>query len=308
MDRNTGSLVVARQLDRETQSEYHLEVRALDTSAMNNPQSSAVTVRVDIDDVNDNPPKWAQDPITIPISESTPIGASVYNFTATDLDSGSNGDIRYGLVRQYPNDSIFSVDPLTGTLTLLKPVDYETLTEYTLIVVAMDQSSNVSERLSTTVTSQIQILDANDNSPVFVLPPTPNVVVSDLVTIGMPICHIVAVDLDSGENGRVTYQLLSGGDEFNVDYDTGVLTIVRLLTMQSFELNITASDHGVPVKQVTRVLKVIVQDSKLNPPRFLSAVYHANISEDAPPGSFVIRVTAKSSLPNGKFVLIQFPI
>lgn len=39
IDRNTGSLVVSRELDREVQSEYRLEVRALDTSAMNNPKA-----------------------------------------------------------------------------------------------------------------------------------------------------------------------------------------------------------------------------------------------------------------------------
>lgn len=48
MDRNTGSLVVARKLDREQQSEFRLEIRALDISASNNPTSSAVTVKVEV--------------------------------------------------------------------------------------------------------------------------------------------------------------------------------------------------------------------------------------------------------------------
>ena len=65
MDRNTGSLVVARSLDREQQSEYRLEIRALDTTASNNPQSSAVTVKIEIADVNDNAPVWSQDPISV---------------------------------------------------------------------------------------------------------------------------------------------------------------------------------------------------------------------------------------------------
>lgn len=83
IDRSVGSLIVARKLDREVQPEYRMEVRALDTSTANNPQSSAVTVRIDVIDSNDNPPSWSQDPITISISEDTEVGSAIHNFTAT---------------------------------------------------------------------------------------------------------------------------------------------------------------------------------------------------------------------------------
>lgn len=147
MDRSSGSLVVARQLDRETQREFRLEVRALDTSATNNPQSSAVSVRVDVADVNDNAPRWPQDPVSVALPEDTPPGSAVYNFTASDADAGANGELRYSLVRQWPPHPApsFSVDPLTGTLTLLAPLDFETLREYTLVVKASDQVRTVTE-------------------------------------------------------------------------------------------------------------------------------------------------------------------
>ena len=125
IDRNTGSLVVARKLDRETQGEYRLEVRALDTSALNNPQSSAVMIKVEVIDINDNPPKWPQDPISIQMSEDTPVGLVVYNFSATDVDLGPNGEIHYKIFKQIPAEpETFSIDPLTGALTLAVPIDY----------------------------------------------------------------------------------------------------------------------------------------------------------------------------------------
>lgn len=67
IDRHSGNLVVSKLLDREVQTEFKLEIRALDTTASNNPQSSAITVKIEVADVNDNAPKWAQDPIDLQV-------------------------------------------------------------------------------------------------------------------------------------------------------------------------------------------------------------------------------------------------
>lgn len=170
VDRSSGQLVVAHSLDRENVSEYHLEIRALDTTSIGNPQSIAVSVKIAIEDANDNPPRWPQDPITVRVSERAAIGSTIYNLTAIDLDSGLNGDLRYGLVAEFPpgRDS-FAVDSLTGALTLAKPLDREERAEYTLILKASDRAPP-GERLASTVTARIIVLDQNDNDPVFVAP------------------------------------------------------------------------------------------------------------------------------------------
>lgn len=309
IDRNTGSLVVSRNLDRELQSEYRLEVRALDTSAMNNPQSSAVTVRVDIADINDNAPQWPQDPITIQISESTDVGSSLYNFSASDVDSGSNGELRYALIKQFPNKNTFKIDSLTGTLLLANEVDYELLQEHTVVVKATDQPLNASERLSSSVTARVIITDANDNAPKFVVPSAPNVFLSESSVIGTPIIHLVAIDKDSGDNGRVTYVITSGneGSYFALGYETGFLTLAKSLTpadsARTFVLNVTASDHGNPTRQASTELRVSVQGSVDNPPKFLNTAYQASITEDTTVGSSVTKVLAKSGLlEQGKII------
>jgi protocadherin-16/23 len=277
-----------------------------------------VSVRVDVADVNDNAPHWAEDPVSIPIQEDTPVGSVVWNFTASDADAGSNGEMRYSLVKQWPNTTrtpAFTVDPLTGTLTLNADLDYETLPEYTLVVQATDQPSNKSERLSTSVTARVMVTDANDNAPVFLSPASSSVFLSDSATVGSTLCHVVAVDRDSGENGRVTYVIASGNQEgkFALSYDTGVLTLARpLVSMDApgnrkgsgtsvgagrYILNVTASDHGSPTpKYATKVLHLIVQGTKESPPRFLHSLYHANVSEDAATGSYVTKVLARSAM------------
>lgn len=259
MDRQTGSLVVARRLDREQQSEYRLEIRALDTTASNNPQSSAITVKVEIADVNDNPPKWEVDPLEIFVSESTAVGAIIYNFTATDADTGTNGELQYKLLRYSPAqlstidnkhdpDEIFSVDPLTGTLTLLMSLDYEIVNEYMLIVQALDQSSNTTERLQSTVTARILVEDVNDNSPIFVSPPTSTtstgdttsegdsyltntITLSDATQVGQLVTHVVAIDKDSGNNGHITYAIVRGNEDgrFKIDAHAGFIELAKTL-------------------------------------------------------------------------------
>lgn len=314
MDRNTGSLVVAQKLDREQQSEYRLEIRALDTTSSNNPQSSAVTVKVEIADVNDNAPMWHEDLVIVHIVENTPIGSIVYNFTAFDADTGPNGDVHYKILKQSPFET-FSVDPLTGTLTLKGSLDYEELNEYHVVLEATDQAQNISERLSSSVTARILVTDTNDNSPIFVMPSSDDFILylSDLTSVGQVVMHVVAVDKDSGANGRVVYSILSGNEDgyFNVDPNSGFIELIKpllgvsnmghhryinnVLTNGKFTLLLSASDAGMPTPKDTRItMKIVVQGSSSNPPRFVESVYHANISENVPAGNFVVRVAAKS--------------
>lgn len=317
IDQITGSLVVAQMLDREQQYEYNLEIRALDTTSSNNPQSSAVTVKVEISDVNDNAPMWLVDPVIIYVAENIPIRSVVYNFTAFDADSGSYGDVHYKIIKQIPADvETFLIDPLTGTLTLKSSIDYEELNEYLLVVEAADQAHNVSERLSSSVTARIIVTDVNDNSPVFVTPSSEDFTLhlSDVTMVGQTIMHVVAIDKDSGPNGQVVYSILSGNEDgfYNMDQNSGHIELVKpLLDVNSmghhkyinnvlsngiFTLLISASDTGIPPKETRFTMKIVVQGSSSNPPTFLESVYHANISENVQAGSFVVRVAAKSFL------------
>ncbi|KAI5746071.1 hypothetical protein M8J76_016948 [Diaphorina citri] len=316
IDKSSGSLVVARQLDRETCPEYKLEVRALDTSTSSNPQSSAVAIKIEIVDVNDNAPRWGENPLTIPVNEDTLVGSTIWNFTATDADDGSNGELRYGLVRQYPEGNHFSVDHLTGTLTLLQPLDYETLTSFILVVKVTDQAANISERLSTSLTARVVVKDLNDNAPVFVSPTRGSLIyVSEQTRVGSHVTKMTAVDQDSGDNGRVTY-VISGGNEdarFHLDHDKGILSLARVISEYDHQskfravLNITASDHGIPPKSSSLVINILSETVSTSLPTFLSPSYHANVSEDAIPGTYIIKVVARSPSTYGYNLTYMIP-
>ncbi|CAK1540749.1 unnamed protein product [Leptosia nina] len=306
IDRRTGSLVVARQLDREIQDEYRLEIRALDTSATNNPQSSAVTVRIEIIDINDNAPLWPEDPIRIEVPETTAVGVNIHNFTAKDDDAGVNGEINFRVVSSIPSSkATFNLDPLTGTLTLISPLDYETLQDYWLVVEAVDQAVNITERLATSATVHVIVQDANDNTPTFVSARKVSVTLNALTGV---LYQALAVDSDSGDNGKISYYISNGNDHsyFAMDYDSGRLTLSKKFASDTskmrpgqYKLNLTASDHGLPFPRQSHMTLVLhLLESTNTPPRFSEATYKANISEDIRPGSFVTRVSAKSSRGN----------
>nr|XP_033326579.1 protein dachsous [Megalopta genalis] len=294
VDRSSGQLVVAHSLDRENVSEYHLEIRALDTTSIGNPQSIAVSVKIVIEDANDNPPRWPLDPITVRVSETAAIGSTIYNLTATDSDSGPNGDLRYGLVAEFPSRGSFAVDSLTGALTLAKQLDREERAEYTLILKASDRAAP-GEQLASTVTARIIVLDQNDNDPVFVAPESTTVAVTRDLLPGAMLVRVVAVDKDAGDNGRVSYVITSANEEarFSVGYESGIVSLQRPMFMEvrSTELEITANDHGSPPRKSTIRLHLTLASGQSNgPPRLLLANPVANVSEDLHVGAPVLNV------------------
>ena len=71
------------------------------------PLQSSATVTVNIMDANDLPPSFLPLPPGLSLSEDTMTGTVVARVTATDGDSGSNGEVRGHLWRNY--DSVVCI-------------------------------------------------------------------------------------------------------------------------------------------------------------------------------------------------------
>lgn len=285
---------------------YSFQVRALDTSTTINHQSSAVIIKVEVTDVNDNTPLWGQDVVNVDVPEDIPVGNSVYNFSATDADSSPNGDIRYSLVKMIPSDGKFSLDPLTGSLNLQSPLDFEEVTEYIIVIRATDQAINASQRLSASLTARIKVRDVNDNAPTFVLPISKTILVKEGTEMGETIAKVLAVDKDSGEYGRIAYVISSSNaaGRISLGYETGILSVMKPLTPHSkYSINITASDHASPPKTGSISLNIEVMDVAEAPPSFSKESHTASVSEDANIGTYVTKIEAKSS-SEGEFSCI----
>ncbi len=132
LTRGDLSLVVEKNLDRESISSYTFDIIAYDGGN----QTGLLHVYITIDDVNDSPPKFDQSIYTIQnVSENISINSIIIRVHATDDDEGVNGEITYYLINQ---ENCFQIDQITGDIRVICSLDYETQTQYQLEIEARD--------------------------------------------------------------------------------------------------------------------------------------------------------------------------
>ncbi|XP_026469407.1 fat-like cadherin-related tumor suppressor homolog [Ctenocephalides felis] len=124
-------------------------------------------VRVTIDDVNDNAPKFALETVTVRIREDVPLGSLVAMVDAFDPDLGAGGVIKYSLLPdEAEGEPCFRVDKKSGAIRVSKPLDFEERQLHTLTIEARDSGSPA---LTSKAVLIVEIVDVDENSfaPVF---------------------------------------------------------------------------------------------------------------------------------------------
>ncbi len=116
----------------------------------------------------------------------------------------------------------FSINQDTGVLSTKVKLDFEEKSNYT-VQVSITDGTNRDE-----ASVLVEVLDINDNSPVFENHPA-TVEVPEDHTVGDEVTSVTATDADSEFNGEVRYTLLGGVGRFNVDQETGVITLAAPL-------------------------------------------------------------------------------
>ncbi|KAK7913167.1 hypothetical protein WMY93_013378 [Mugilogobius chulae] len=118
LDAFSGVIKSNVSFDREQQSSYTFDVRAVDSGRP--PCSSAAKVTINVIDVNDNTPIVIYPPSNtsfklVPLS-SIP-GSVVAEVFAVDGDTGMNAELKYTIVSGN-SKGLFRIDPVTGNITL----------------------------------------------------------------------------------------------------------------------------------------------------------------------------------------------
>ncbi|KAH0945016.1 hypothetical protein HN011_005490 [Eciton burchellii] len=275
IDEATGQISLARVLDRETSDVYLLTVVAHDAGLETRLSSSAI-VRVEVLDENDNTPRFVDNESSISVLETTPTNTELLRFEATDNDLGPNSELTFAISAGNRRDT-FHVDPLTGVLYLRKPLDYEELERYTLNVTCSDGGH---PRLSSVTSLSIEVIDCNDNPPVF---PKTAIVrqIREGILVRTPIVTITAEDPDSGDNGVVGYSILSQDPEdqsrrFGINPSSGVIHTLLPIDREevdTFKLVVVATDRAQPPSarlSAEKLVIVIVEDVNDNAPIFVS--------------------------------------
>ncbi|XP_076020939.1 protocadherin gamma-A2-like [Genypterus blacodes] len=291
-----GILVVNERMDREqlcgdvTPCSFTFEI-LLEKPMELHP------VTIEILDVNDNVPTFQNTRLQFDISESAALGSRFVLESADDADVGENGLQNYILT---PNDNFIlkqHVSPDGGRhaeMVLQKSLDREEEPRLSLKLLAVDGGD---PQRSGTVNIEINILDANDNAPVF-NQSVYKATVMENAPKGTFIVTVNASDVDSGPYGQVTYSFSKSkvniAEMFDIDEATGRITVVNEIDFEKdkkIELRIEAKDQGGLTDSSKVEIEVI--DVNDNAPVINVMSFASPVSEDSPPGTTVGIINVK---------------
>ncbi|XP_029368004.1 protocadherin gamma-A11-like [Echeneis naucrates] len=304
LNKERGVLLVKDRIDREricpqtSPCALHFQV------ILENPMEF-YSVTVEVTDINDNAPIFKRGEMKFRISESAVIGAVFVLEQAVDLDVGVNGLQGY-LLKPTDNFVLRLQNQADGSkmveMVLKKPLDREKLDHLSLVLTATDGGE---PQLSGTVQININVLDINDNAPVF----TQKTYKSALRENSLPGTEVIVVsasDLDDGSNGKISYAILNSADDasdvFDINRDTGEVKLVGNTDFEKkrqYQILVQASDGG-----LTDSTKVVVEilDTNDNIPTINIMSKSNLVTEDIQPGNTVtiVNVQDPDSGENGK--------
>ncbi|XP_044138051.1 protocadherin gamma-B1-like [Bufo gargarizans] len=302
---DNGNLYIADRIDRETLCGAVAECVLIFDAVVENPLN-VFTVKIDIQDINDNPPKFLHSILTLEMSESSSPGRSFVLQKAEDLDIGINSLRSYKLsVNQYfaLGEKISSDGSVFPELILEKPLDRETQDKHELILTAYDGGNPVK---TDTALINIIITDFNDNSPVFTQD-VYKVSVRENIPVNSTILQVSASDDDEGVNAKITYSISTTVDNillaFQIDSQSGEIRTKGNLDYEVrkyYEISVQAQDGG----GLAAHAKVLIEitDENDNAPEISIASSSNHIPENCDPGTMValIKVHDRDSGENGE--------
>ena len=167
------------------------------------------------------------------------VGYHVTTINVTDPD-GMNNNIRLSIASGNERGH-FAIDEISGEIRTTRSLDKEEVANYTLAVRAFDGVLFTNQDAFVS----INVLDINDNEPVFIGAPY-HFQVNEENSMGTIVRgsfqqEIEANDLDTGENGRITFDITGAeptvaGDWFLIDEMSGRITTKTVIDRESDDL------------------------------------------------------------------------
>ncbi|XP_050437358.1 cadherin-99C isoform X2 [Adelges cooleyi] len=266
IDPDLGALYVRDSLQKEPDNEYQVDVKAYD---LGEPQLSSVTpVTIFVRRVTTPTPELA-------------MGFSDDSYSARVLESAAAGTLVKVLTVVHPRPSqplplictivsgnsegAFTINVTTEKNCEVRlkdgKLDHEHADSYQLKI-RLDTLAGLVNPAKSVTMLNVQVIDINDNSPVFVYPESSKhfaknayygAIAADK-DVGSFVLQVKADDQDGGKLGDVRYELAdddhdqNDGPYFSVDPATGIVTTLRTLTDVAprklpFRLVVTARDN-----------------------------------------------------------------
>ncbi|KAK8778265.1 hypothetical protein V5799_020393 [Amblyomma americanum] len=234
------------------------------------------------------------------LREDTPVGASVYTLRAIDPE--------HTKVSYYISGGTFSVNKDTGVVRLTRPLDREEESTVDVIISITDEKIQGQKANTVSLQREVNILDYNDNPPVFENGPYTFHVDEDTQVGTTLYRNIVVTDDDLGINADV--EVTCQRNLTPVACDLFGLNQVRL-GMGRFIQEITLKNPLDYEEQTTYVMSLFANDlameNRMNstadviikvndvqdqPPVFVADSYSVTVAENSPEGTSVLLASA----------------
>ncbi|MBZ3882355.1 Protocadherin Fat 3 [Sciurus carolinensis] len=287
-----GIITVSKEPDMTTMGQFVLSVKVTDQGSP--PMSATAIVRISVTMSDNSHPKFTHKDYQAEVNENVDIGTSVILISAI-----SQSTLIYE-VKDGNTDGIFTINPYSGVITTRRALDYERTSSYQLIIQATNMAG-----MASNATVNIQIVDENDNAPVFLFSQY-----SGSLSEAAPVNSIVrsldnsplvirATDADSNQNALLVYQIVESTAKkfFTVDSSTGAIRTIANLdheTIAHFHFHVHVRDSGSPQLTAESPVEVNIEvtDVNDNPPVFTQAVFETVLLLPTYVGVEVLKVSA----------------
>ncbi|KAL2094513.1 hypothetical protein ACEWY4_009232 [Coilia grayii] len=290
LNAQTGDLKIAEIIDREKMCGSKSTCSLKYELVLENPLELHRIV-LNIQDINDNSPRFPNEQIKLEIAESADKGARFPLDEAHDSDVGRYGIQNYALEKNEHFTLAVQSNSDGGKyseLVLDKELDREQQHELSLLLTATDGGT---PPRSGTVVIYVTVLDANDNVPVF-SQAVYKVSLLENSPVGTVVVTVLATDADEGPNGEVTYEFSRISDEaaslFSIDKLTGEIKVIGQIDFEEetgYEIRVQGKDAS----GLASTAKVVVDitDVNDNAPVINVKSLKNPVAENAAPGTEV---------------------
>ncbi len=305
IDSKTGSASVSKSISQPGLFEVYVEV-----SDMGNTSLSSVGVfNVIVAPPNAFSPVFPEDFSTSFDEEITP-SEPVYTFEITDEDAEDEGMVRMRLLPTTYSDWFrLEQDGNTGQLFVNTSFDREVTSNFSLTVQAVDNGNPLFRRTSEAELT-VEILDINDNSPMFENAPF-EVSVAEDASSGYSIFQVFAMDADIGPNADIDFSLSNSAGNFEIGATSGIITVEGTLLRADtgfYMIEIIAMDQGTPSNSAQTHINITVTEVNDNSPVFDVLIPESiTIDENTTPGYEFLTVNATDA-DTGPAGMVDFSV
>ncbi|KAK2095514.1 Cadherin-17 [Saguinus oedipus] len=232
-----GDIYVTQPLDREEKDAKVVVAKDEYGEALSYP----LTINVKVKDINDNPPTCPSPVSVFEVQENERLGSSIGTLTAHDRDEENTASsfLTYSIVEQTPKlpmDGLFLIENFSGMLQLAKQsLKKQDTPHYNLTVAVSDKAEAAislglgiakpileSLDFKTLCSVQINVIDINDQIPIFEKSDYGNLTLAEDTNVGSTILAIQATDADEPFTGssKILYHIIEGDSEGRLGVDT----------------------------------------------------------------------------------------